>query len=33
MDVNDIDRNEELELEKQRDRVARFLGLPKKWRK
>lgn len=29
--VNDIDRDEELELKKQRDRVAAFLGLPTKW--
>lgn len=27
---DEIDRDEELELEKQRDRVAKFLGLPEK---
>jgi hypothetical protein len=27
---DEVDRDEEMELEKQRDRVAKFLGLPRK---
>lgn len=31
--VSDVDLGEEIELKKQRNRVARLLGLREKWRK